>query len=772
MSQPVTAKRNNSNKRIQPLRFLFHPFFADVIIGVLVFLTVYFIVLTAVTPERYELKAGDIPSVPIAAPRDIEDKLATEEAIELAKQQVNDIYTLDQAITTSVIEEIEDIFNGIDTIRGKAAEKLTQWEENQRKLQQELQQQETSGELSGEESIDQSIQQTPVGQSQENGNETDAVRSQEGTSEIPDPDYYELYDAAFIQEMQEIFPLRISEDDIRTIIMADQRELNQLKQTITANLEEMMGKGIKQEQLAEFKSDLRDTIQAMAIPNELKLLGFNIAVPRLKANLLFDPDKTLIEKNNAAAAVEKVIYKKGQFIVQAGQPITESQILMLSELGLLENNKVDISFHIGVALSVIISISIFAVYLIFFEKSLLYKPHLILLSGVILCLVAGLTYVADLFNSYLMPSAMAGILITILINHKAGVVVNIVMTLLAGLITGGQLSPAAMTIVGGLAGISMLKSIHQRSTLIWAGIGVAICNILFVTAFEMLSQGGWAQPIYNSLWAGLSGLLTTVLTIGTLPIWETLFGVVTPIKLIELGNPNHPLLKRLLVETPGTYHHSIIVANLAESAADAIGGNGLLARVGAYYHDIGKLEHPYFFKENQLTKENPHDRLEPELSARIITSHVTDGVELAKRYKVPAVIQDFIREHHGTQPVIYFYHKAKNQGEEVALEDFCYSGPKPQSKETAIVMMADTVEAAVRAMTDYSASKVETLIRKLIRAKFDDEQFDECDLTIKDMNTIAVTFKNVISGIFHERVEYPAVDIKAERAKLLDEAAN
>ena len=268
----------------------------------------------------------------------------------------------------------------------------------------------------------------------------------------------------------------------------------------------------------------------------------------------------------------------------------------------------------------------------------------------------------------------------------------------------------------------------------------------------------------------MSGLIAGILTIGTLPIWENVFDVVTPIKLVELANPNQDILKRLLLETPGTYHLSIIVANLAESAAEAIGANGLLARVGAYYHDIGKLVRPYFFKENQLSMDNPHDDLDPELSTKIITSHVSEGLELARKYKVPSVIQNFITEHHGNTPVLYFFHKAKNKENiEADLEDFRYPGPKPQSRETAIVMLADTAEAAVRAMPDHTPDKVEALIRKLIKQKLDDGQFDDCNLTLRDMNTIAATFTAVFSGIFHERVKYPNVDLKVERAKKLND---
>jgi hypothetical protein len=233
--------------------------------------------------------------------------------------------------------------------------------------------------------------------------------------------------------------------------------------------------------------------------------------------------------------------------------------------------------------------------------------------------------------------------------------------------------------------------------------------------------------------------------------------------MIELSNPNHPLLKRLLREAPGTYHHSIIVANLAENAAQAVGANGLLARVGAYYHDVGKLNRPYYFRENQLTSENPHDKLNPTLSTNIITSHTKDGVKLAQKYRIPKVIQDFILQHHGTTPVIYFYHKAKNNNKDVRLDDFRYTGPKPQSPETAIVMLADTVEAAVRTLPDPTPGKIEGLIRKLIKERLEDGQLDECHLTLKDLDSIATAFKDVLCGIFHERVEYPDVDLKEER---------
>jgi putative nucleotidyltransferase with HDIG domain len=761
MIRPAAVRRNKPVGKKPFFRFLLHPFFADAVIGLAVFGLIFALVFTAVSPERYELKAGDIPSEPIAAPRDVEDEKATLELMEQARMQVNDIYTLDHTITAGVVAETEEIFAGMELVRNQAEEKLHEWEEEQRRQQeqQEEQLEQPEGRTQSPDNPD------GTAEPDESGQETQEATS----SEIPEPDLNELYNQAFLRDMQQHIPIQLSNDDIRSIILAEQRDLNQLHQKLTETLQEMMGAGIKQEQLAEFKANLRDSIQGMAVSNELKLLGTNIGVPRLKANLLYDRDKTMAEKNKAAESVEKVIYKKGQFIVQAGQPVTESQIDMLSELGLLKDYRVDIPLIAGVALVVLISIAIGVIYLIFYEKELLYQPHLILMSGIILTLVAALAYAAALFNPYLMPSAMAGILLAVLINTRMGMIINIVMALLAGLLSGMQIAPVAMTLAGGMVGIGMLKSIQQRNSLVWAGIGIAGGNLLTIAAYEMLIQGGWLGPLTSSVWGILAGFVAAILTIGTLPIWENLFDVVTPIKLVELGNPNNDILKRLLMETPGTYHHSIIVANLAESAAEAIGANGLLARVGAYYHDVGKLERPYFFKENQLSIDNPHDELEPGLSTKIITSHVTDGLELAKKYKVPAVIQEFITEHHGTTPVVYFFHKARKQENgEPKLEDFRYPGPRPRSRETAIVMLADTAEAAVRSMTEHTPDKVEALIRKLIREKLDDGQFDDCNLTLRDMNTIATTFTGVFSGIFHERVKYPNVNLKEERADKKD----
>jgi len=265
-----------------------------------------------------------------------------------------------------------------------------------------------------------------------------------------------------------------------------------------------------------------------------------------------------------------------------------------------------------------------------------------------------------------------------------------------------------------------------------------------------------------------------VLTIGLLPFFESVFTLVTPLKLLEISNPNHPLLKKLLIEAPGTYHHSLMVGNLAEVATEDLGGNALLARAGAYFHDVGKLKRPDLFKENQFS-ENPHDRMTPNLSAVVITAHTKDGIEIATKYKLPLVIKDIIKQHHGTTLVAYFYYKAlkSNEGEEIKQkikqETYRYEGPKPQSKEAAIVMLADSVEAAVRSMTEKTESKIEVLIRKIIKDKLDDGQLDKCQLTLADLDTIANSFMRVLSGYFHAREQYPEISDTIKKDIFIEE---
>jgi putative nucleotidyltransferase with HDIG domain len=487
--------------------------------------------------------------------------------------------------------------------------------------------------------------------------------------------------------------------------------------------------------------------------------------------MVYDHEATEAEKEKAAENVERVFFKKGQYIVQDGQPVTEEQYMALLDLGLIKNQQFDISLVVGLGLIVLLTEVVLAMYFYYFEKDIMNQPHILIMISVIFCLVLGLGYGIKFVHPYFIPAAAAAVLLTILIRPSVAFIINVALGVLLGVMTQGQFGVTTAVLFSGTLGIYMSNKSQQRSTLVWTGLFISVTGMLSIMGYEMIVSGNWLSAVKSSLWGIGSGIAASILALGTLPVWEYMFGIITPIRLIELSNPNQPLLRRLLMEAPGTYHHSIIVGNLAESAAEAVGANGVLARVGAYYHDIGKLSRPYYFRENQLSADNPHDRLDPALSANIIISHARDGVRLAQKYKVPKVLQDFMLQHHGTTPVIYFYHKSKNNNDnsqDVKLDDFRYGGPKPQSPETAIVMLADTVEAAVRSMQEPTPEKIDDLIRKLIREKLEDGQLDECRLTLKDLDTIATAFKNTICGIFHERVEYPDVDLKQERGETND----
>jgi putative nucleotidyltransferase with HDIG domain len=258
-----------------------------------------------------------------------------------------------------------------------------------------------------------------------------------------------------------------------------------------------------------------------------------------------------------------------------------------------------------------------------------------------------------------------------------------------------------------------------------------------------------------------SGLLTAVLVIGMMPFFEMTFGILSALKLVELSNPNHPLLRKLLTETPGTYHHSLMVGNLSEAAAEAVGANGLLCRVGSFYHDVGKTKRPSYFIENQNGGVNPHDKLDPKVSASIIIAHARDGAEMLRQFKLPKQIRDIAEQHHGTTFLKFFYYKAAKQAEQQGApnqwteDDFRYPGPKAQSKEAAIVGIADSVEAAVRSLDRPTVEQVESIIGKIIKDRLDDQQFNECDLTLREMDKIAQTLKETVIGMFHSRIEYP-----------------
>jgi hypothetical protein len=314
---------------------------------------------------------------------------------------------------------------------------------------------------------------------------------------------------------------------------------------------------------------------------------------------------------------------------------------------------------------------------------------------------------------------------------------------------------------------------EQLGAFVRAAAYVALVNVGIILGFQLNSQTYDTLGLAQLMTAGVAnGILSTSLAFVAFSLMGRVFGITTSLQLLELARPNNPLFRRVLTKAPGTYHHCIVVSNMAERAAEAVGADSLLARVGSYYHDIGKTIRPYFFSENQNEGQNPHDKLDPKTSAEIIISHVEEGLVLARQHKLPEKIRDFIPEHHGTTLVSYFYHQAQSESDEaVRKEDFCYHGPKPQSKETAIVMLADSTEAAVRANHPPTQDELEALIHKIIDERLVSGQLDECDLTLKDLDTIRLAFNSVLQGVFHPRIKYPDSEAYAEPEAILEPSA-
>jgi len=363
------------------------------------------------------------------------------------------------------------------------------------------------------------------------------------------------------------------------------------------------------------------------------------------------------------------------------------------------------------------------------------------------------------WSKFYIPFCAIPILTTLLFNRlELSLLMTLAISIVTASITGNHLHLGVLFFVSGLISSILVLNARRRMTIIRAGFLAGILQAMLLFFIDIF----WVVPkeVYYFSYATLffNGLASSIIALGVLPLFEYLFNTITNISLLELADFNHPLLQRMILEAPGTYHHSLIVGNLSEAACGAIGANALLARIGAYYHDIGKLEKPEYFSENQNIFASKHDTLTPSMSKLVITSHTKDGVELAKKYKLNQSIINFIRQHHGKSLVYFFYRRALESLEEdqdIKEEGFRYPGPKPDSKETAVVMLADSVEAATRALKEPSPSKISEVVHKIINNKFIDGQLDECELTLKDLEKIAAVFIRLLGGIYHSRINYP-----------------
>ncbi len=472
---------------------------------------------------------------------------------------------------------------------------------------------------------------------------------------------------------------------------------------------------------------------------------------------------------------------KGAPIVASGRRVTDQAARILEEFGRREGIGNRSQAYIGLSALVLIIFYLFYRDIRRYRPALLADTRKILLLALLLFLTISVSQAAKQFFSlmadklqldimtigFALPVASGAMLVCLLLDFHLALGFSFVVSILLGISFQGDPFIPIFFFLGSIVAALSVIQCKKRTAVLKAGALTMLVNIFVISGIDFY-QGELLTRGWYDLAAGFLGAVgVTMIVSVTLPFFETVFDIATDIKLLELLDPNQPLLKELVYKSPGTYHHSILIGNLSEAAAETIGENPILARVGSYYHDIGKIHKPGYFIENQRAAENKHDRLMPSMSSLIIASHVKEGVELAREHKLPSAVVDIIQQHHGTSLISYFYQKAKELQPYVVIaeEDYRYSGPRPRTKVAAIVMLADSVEAASRTLDDTTPQRIQALTNSVITRIFLDDQLSMCDLTLRDLRDISRSFNLILSGIFHHRVDYPGVGFPGEKKR-------
>ncbi len=495
----------------------------------------------------------------------------------------------------------------------------------------------------------------------------------------------------------------------------------------------------------------------------------------LRPNLTFNQSATEARRRAAVEAVQPVLQqvKRGEMIVREGSRVTAEQVRKLRALRVSSGKEKIWRDMVGIFLAIILLF--FSVHN--FAKNNIRKYHpdvkdLVFLSTVFVvffvmakvgifistAMQSAFPYIDSACYYYILPYAAGAMLVRIVLNSEVAYIFSLLFALLIGQLFGNNLLITMYVLVGSVTAANWVRHSQARSKLYLAGLYLSLVNMLMVVAIFAMSDRVYdVQLLYRLGFAFVGGLACAVAVNGIIPLVESVFKYTTDFKLMELANMNTPILRELMIQAPGTYHHSIIVGNLVENAAEAIGANPLLARVAAYYHDIGKIKKPLYFAENMKLPENRHDKLAPSMSALILISHVKDGVEMAREHRLGQNIIDIIHQHHGTALIKFFYDKAqqRDKDSQVNEQDYRYPGPKPQTREAALIMLADSVEAAGRTLSEPTPARIQGMVQKIINKIFIDGQLDECELTLKDLHEIAKSFNRILSGIFHNRIDYP-----------------
>lgn len=673
----------------------------------------FFALMNNVKPEQLDVDMYSIAKKTIHSPIKIEDKVITERKKQEAAQKVGDQYTYRSEYKQNRVDIVNDVFAKVNEV----------------------------------------IQEMKAAGPEEQKKMTDANKLEKLKKKLPSNLTKEL-----------------SDENLLYFINAEPDQLELAKNAALTSVSVIMGGNIKMSEEMAAKERFVNEMKSLNVNSGLKEAVNALGSYAITANYFYDPAVTKEKKKAEEDLVPPVYILQGQVIVREGETISSDMYNQLKLVGLLEKGN---SFQPYVGLAVLIGVLLYFMHKqfeLFLQRKREDKPY-ILAYITILSITIVLMKIISLFQkleyagiAYVVPVAMGTILVKLMIGDRFVFLTSMIFSVCGsimfneGVTSTLNYSVGIYVLLSSLSVSIFLREKNRRTMILQAGILVSILNVVVLAALLLLRNGNFSPLEIGTqlLMASLSGIISSVLAMGILPYLESGLGIVSSMKLMELSSPNHPLLRRILLEAPGTYHHSVMVANLSEAACEAVGANGVLARVGAYYHDVGKTVQPQFFIENQMGIENPHDKLDPVTSKEIIIAHVTDGVKMLEEYHIPQEIIDIAGQHHGTTLLKYFYYKAiKEDKEKYTEEMFRYPGSKATSKESAIVGIADSVEAAVRSMNHPTPEQINNLVQSIIKDRLQDGQFSECDLTFKELQIVGKTLCETLNGIFHSRITYP-----------------
>lgn len=677
-----------------------HDFVRVLLYGILG-ITLYLLMMGSIAPEVVDVSIASKADRDIFSPITIADEKATERAQDKASRDVDPVYVKDDAITISQIRNLDRVFAQIKEV-----------------LNSELEE------------------------------EMKATR------------------------LKEVIPYQLEEAAFKVFLTYPLEEIETLRRITTSIVNEIMDTGVRQQNngLQVALQRVSDSLILSSLDTDARMVSREMAKASIVPNYVLNQEETDRLRQEAREKVSRVEIREGEVLVAEGELISSEAYRKLLLVGLLSESA-NIRPYFGLALLIGLLIAFLSFYVSFSGLAIQTSNSKLLMYVMIFSLNVIMMKIISFFQTlgfvgigFIAPVAFATMLMTMLLHQRIAIASSFLFGIIAAILLNADTSAhmdfnyGLVTMFSGAAGAFFLGKAARKTKILQAGFVVSAVTLVAICAVTMLTNTptDWLELSRFLLFGVLSGLIASVLAIGLMPFFEAAFSILSPMKLIELSNPNHPLLRKVLIEAPGTYHHSVMVANLAEVATEAVGGNGLLARVGAYYHDVGKTKRPHFFIENQMNMGNPHDKINPQLSKTIITAHAKDGAQMLKEHALPKLIQDIAEQHHGTTLLKFFYHKAKQESEtEIVESDFRYPGPRAQFKESAIVGIADCIEAAVRSLSKPSPERIEKMVRDIIRDRLEDGQFNECDLTLKELDLIAKAICETLHGIFHSRIEYP-----------------